>query len=228
MLQVPHQLGAGLGQIARGLLARLEQLGLALEQLGLPGELDEDGHLRAHELRDDRLHQVVHRADRVPAHGLLLGLVRRGEEDDRRVARAVALPDELGRLEPVHVRHLHVQQHHREVVREEPFERLAPGARGDEVLPQALEHRLQGDQVGRLVVDQEDVDAVGRSGGRAVRRSVDGRLSLGRIAACCVRHVRPPDRPTAGRPPSDRLTARPPDRLTVRHRYSHTLSCDRS
>ena len=91
VLQVAHQLGPGLGQLARLLLARLEQLRLAAEQLVLLGQLDEDRHLRADELRHHRLDQVVHRADGVPADGLGLALVRRGEEDDRRVARLVPL-----------------------------------------------------------------------------------------------------------------------------------------
>ena len=105
----------------------------------------------------------------------------------------------VGGLEPVHLRHLHVQQHHRELVREEPLERLAPRVRRDEVLAQPLEHRLEGDQVGRLVVDQEDVDQVGRAVGRSGSRA-DG--------ASPVDLVIRPAAPT-------RLIVRPADRLTA-------------
>jgi hypothetical protein len=55
VLQVPHQLGPGLRELARLELAGLQQLGLAAKQLALLGQLDEHGHLRADELRDDRL-----------------------------------------------------------------------------------------------------------------------------------------------------------------------------
>ncbi len=94
-------------------------------------------------------------------------------------AGLVALPDERRGLEAVHVRHLHVQQDHGEVMGEEPLQRLAPGLRLDQVLPQPLEHRLERDEVGGLVVDQQDVDAVVRrvagSGAAGRRRTVTPR-----------------------------------------------------
>jgi hypothetical protein len=109
------------------------------------------------------------------------------------------LTDEGGRLESVHVRHLHVQQHDRELMREEPLQRLAPGVRLDEVLPQALQHRLERHQIGRLVIHQQNVDPVvgrivGRLGGRMIPRQ-DGRpvrCPGGRAARGL--HVRLPDR----------------------------------
>ena len=100
----------------------------------------------------------------------------------------------VGGLEAVHLRHLHVQQDDGELVGQEPLERLPPGLGLDEVLPQALEHRLERDEVGGLVVHQQDVDHVGRAVGRSGGRSIDrgaprgDRRAIGiapsRLAAC--------------------------------------------
>jgi hypothetical protein len=150
-------------------------------------------------------------------NGLRLALIGGGEEDDRRVARLVPLPDERGRLEAVHLGHLDVEQHDRELVGEEPLQRLAPGAGLDEILAEALEHRLERDQVGRLVVDQQDVDAVGwivgltaAGAGLALRRRDPGRC-LGQ-------------RPEL----SLQLAVRPANHPSARHRYSHTRRSESS
>ena len=57
---------------------------------------------------------VVHRPERVAPRDVHLVAVIGGEEDDRDVLRLLALPDERGRLEPVHPGMLHVEQDDRE------------------------------------------------------------------------------------------------------------------
>jgi hypothetical protein len=74
-----------------------------------------------------------------------LALVDRRQEDDRRVPGALPLPDQLCRLEPIQVRHLHVEQDHREVLVQQLTQRLPPRLRLHQVLAQALEHRLERD-----------------------------------------------------------------------------------
>jgi hypothetical protein len=58
-----------------------------------------------------------------------------------------ARADELGGLEAVHARHVHVEQDHRALVVEQPAQRLLARGSGDDVLLQLLEdgaedHRL--------------------------------------------------------------------------------------
>ena len=74
--------------------------------------------------------------------------------------RLLALLDERGRLETVHVRHLHVEQDQREVLAQERAERLLARGRAHESLTQRLEHRLEREQVLLLVVDQQDARLV--------------------------------------------------------------------
>src|SRR4051794_34060664 len=119
-------------------------------------EVDEHAHLRAQHVRVERLKEVVDGADRVAAEDLLALLVDGGQEDDRDVLRALALLDQLGGLESVHPRHLDVEQNHGEVVVQQAAQRLL--ARGRAHGPQAerLQHRLEGQQVLGLVVDEQD------------------------------------------------------------------------
>ena len=102
---------AELGELLRG-----ELLGLLADLPVLLPQLDEDRDLRAQDLRVERLEDVVDRADLVAAEDVLLLLRERRQEDDRDRARPLALLDHLGRLEPVHARHLDVEQDDREVV----------------------------------------------------------------------------------------------------------------
>jgi hypothetical protein len=84
-----------------------------------------------------------------------------GDEDDRDVDGALALADKLCGLKAVHPRHVDVEQDDREVVGEQRPQRLPPAVGADDVLPQFLQHRLQRQELVRLVVDDEDVDFVG-------------------------------------------------------------------
>ena len=135
-------------------------------------QLDEYLHLRPQDLGLERLEHVVHRANRISSKDVLGFLVDRGEENDRDVPRALARIDESRRLETVQVRHLHVEQDHRELALEQAAQCVLTRRRAHEMLSQRLEDRLEGEQVLRPVVDDQDVDGL-----REVRR--------GHVAARC-------------------------------------------
>ena len=65
--------------------------------------------------------------------------------------------DHRRRLESVHARHAHIEQHDREFLLHEPLERFKPGAGRDQVLAQVLENGLVRQQARRLIIDQQDV-----------------------------------------------------------------------
>jgi hypothetical protein len=52
------------------------------------------------------------------------------------------LVNQGGGLEAVHSRHVHIEQHHSEFIRHQPFQRLGAGVRHDQVLAQATQDRL--------------------------------------------------------------------------------------
>jgi hypothetical protein len=94
--------------------------------------------------------------------------------------RLLPLADEASGLEAVHFRHFDIQEYHGKVVGQEPLQRLTPRLGLDEILPQPLKHGLERDQIGRLVVYQEDVDTVGLSVGRSGGRLLRCRIELAR------------------------------------------------
>ena len=70
---------------------------------------------------------------------------------------ALALLDQLRRLEAVEHRHLDVEQDDRDLVEQELAESLLPGMGVEQVLLERLEDGLQRKQVLRSVVDEQDV-----------------------------------------------------------------------
>jgi hypothetical protein len=68
------------------------------------------------------------------------------------------LPDHLGELEPVQIRHADVHQNNGNLVLEELFERLLAGRGLDQVFPQVLKDHLVGHELGRVIIDQQDAD----------------------------------------------------------------------
>ena len=171
-------------------------------------QVDEDRHLRPQHLGVERLEHVVDGADRVAAEDLLLLLVDRGQEDDRDVLGLRPLLDHLGGLEAVHVRHLDVEQDHREVVMQQPLERLLAGPRLDHVDRQRVEHRAQRQQVLRLVVDDQDVGLAPRAHRLRVLRALPHELDRAPARSRPIgEHAVGLDRPGAPRAAS--RTARP-------------------
>ena len=120
-------------------------------------ELDEDGDLGAEDQRVERLHQVVDGAGAVAAEDVLGVLRDRGQEEDRDVLRPLPLLDQLGGLEAVHPRHLDVEQDRRELVVQQPPQRLLARRGADEIGVERLEDRLEREQVLGPVVDQQQL-----------------------------------------------------------------------
>jgi hypothetical protein len=79
------------------------------------------------------------------------------------MCRVRSLPaDQLSQLEPVHLRHLHVQQGQRHiVVGQQQFQGLGPRLCLEDFQPVTLQQRFQSDQVFRNVIDEQAFDAVG-------------------------------------------------------------------
>src|SRR2546422_5336577 len=154
-------LAAELGQ-----LLLLQQLRLSLELFGLLVQLDEDGDLRAQDVRAERLEDVVDSARRVAAKDVVLVLRDCGDEDDRNVLRALALLDQHRRLEAVEQRHLDVEQDDRDVVLQELAERLLAGVGVEEGLVERLEDGLEREQVLGPGVDEQGVGHLGSAASR--------------------------------------------------------------
>ena len=68
--------------------------------------------------------------------------------------------DEPRGLEPVHARHRDVEDDQREVLLQQPGERLHSGPRQHELAAERGQRRLDRDQVRFVVVDDEDVLAI--------------------------------------------------------------------
>jgi hypothetical protein len=143
----------------RGRPRPAQQLVGALAASPVAFELREHGDLRAQHDRVERLEHVVDRARLVAAQDLRDVGAHRAEEDDRRARAALAAADVLGRLEPVHARHLHVEQHHGEVLAEQRPQRLLAGAGGHQAHLERLEDGGQREQVLGPVVDEQDARA---------------------------------------------------------------------
>src|SRR5579871_1396288 len=58
-------------------------------------------------------------------------------------------------FETVEPRHVHVQENHRELVLEQQFERLFTGGRGEYLLLQLLQNRLERDELVRAIVNHQ-------------------------------------------------------------------------
>ena len=136
----------------------LQLLELGLDAPALRIELDEDPDLAAEHDGIERLVQEIHAAGLVTperAHGILR---RRRHEDDRDRARAFRPAHQLGELEAVHSGHAHVDQSERDLMHEQQLERLVTGARVEQFEVRTREHRPDGSEVLRHVVDDEYLD----------------------------------------------------------------------
>jgi hypothetical protein len=154
---VEDQPDALVARAQRGLVAGLVMAG---EFGGLAEQVDEDRHLGAQHHRVERLGHVVDRAERIGLLDREVGAVGGGQEDDRQLLRTGMAPHQRGRLEAVHGRHLDVEQHDRKGVVEHRAQGLLAGTDADQFLVKFGEHGFERQQVGRLVVDQQDLDSL--------------------------------------------------------------------
>ncbi|HEV3438103.1 MAG TPA: hypothetical protein VG122_12130 [Gemmata sp.] len=96
-------------------------LGLPLYLLGLLEKFDESGDLGPDDDRHQRFDEIIDCTQGVsPLDREVVALESR-EEDDGCVPGLFPAPDQLGRLEPVQVGHLDVQQEDGELVAEQPL-----------------------------------------------------------------------------------------------------------
>src|SRR3954447_24011702 len=116
-----------------------QEVRLALQLFVLRVQLDEDGNLRAQDVRVERLEDVVDGARLVPAENMLVVLRDRRHEDDRDVPRSLALLDQRRGFEAVHDRHLNVEQDYRGVLVQQLAQSVFAGMGREELLPERLE-----------------------------------------------------------------------------------------
>ena len=189
-----------------------------------PRQLDEHPDLGAEDVWQERAEEIVDGAERVAAGSVQLVGVG-GEKDDRHVASPRALADHRGGLEAVHLRHVDVEQDHRDVVVEEKAQRLPTGIDGDDILSELGQHGLDRHPLRGRVVDDQDVDAVAR---RREKRLRIGAGSFDRAHRPCMLTaviVSGPATPGAWRRaprdrPAWRDSPRPRPRCTSRDRPS--------
>ena len=133
----------------------LQRFRVPAHLLVLAEELEEDGDLRLQDGGVDGRRDVVDRAERVAARGAFLVAVG-GDEDDRRVLRALALADQLRGLEAVHVGHVDVEEDQRELAAQEPAQGVAAGRGLHDVDADLAEHDREREPLLGPVVDEED------------------------------------------------------------------------
>ena len=156
----------GLGQHGR-LLAK--DLRLLAKQSRVPAQLDKHRDFRSQHFGNDGLEEEVDRAEVVTAEQVFIALVP-GQKQNRRVPGTRAAADQLGCLEAVHVRHLDIQQHRRELILQQIAQRLGSGIGEDQIFAERIQGGFQGHQILGRIIDQQDLDLLARDGGRFVQR----------------------------------------------------------
>ena len=155
------QLGGRRLELRGPLLHPPLQLAVELLELArLAPQLGEDLDLGAQDLRNHGHRHVVDGAGLIAAHPIQIGQVDGGYEDDRRLLVARVLPQHLGQLEAVELGHADIHQDDGDLVLEQDLERLARRVGLDEVLAELAEDHLVAEQLGGLIVDQQDVDSI--------------------------------------------------------------------
>ena len=94
----------------------LELLRLIPQQCRFAVEFHEYAHLGAQNFGHERLGEIVHRAQSVSAANVLFAAAERGQKDNGRMPRALALANERGGFEAIHIGHHDVEHDHGEIV----------------------------------------------------------------------------------------------------------------
>ena len=156
-----QEAGIGCRELTGALAHALFQFRIELLELArLAIKLGEYLHLRAQYLWHDRHRDIVHGAHLVAAQPVHVGQVDRGNEDDGGPLEPRMLTDHGRKLEAIQLRHAHVDQDDGNVVPQQMIERLARGCRHQKVLVQLLQDHFVGEELGGLIVHQEDIDLV--------------------------------------------------------------------
>ena len=155
------QLGRGGLQGSRPLRDPLLQLAVQpLELAALAIELGEDLDLGPENLRDHRHRNIVDGPDLIAPEEIEIGQKHGGNEDDRGLLEARVLADHARELEAVEVGHVDIHEHDGDIGAQKMVEGLAGGIGDQKILAQLLEDGFVGQQLCRLVIDQQDIDLV--------------------------------------------------------------------
>src|SRR6188508_2352205 len=84
--------------------------GLELQALVDVKQIDEHRNFRFQDLRNHRFEKIIDGSLGGAAIDVCLQSIDSRKENDRDMAQPLALPDEVGSFEPIHVRHAHIEQ----------------------------------------------------------------------------------------------------------------------
>src|SRR5215475_3621696 len=174
----------GRGLKFRGSLrnATLELLIELLELSRFAIELSENLDLRAQHLGNDRNRYVIDRSHFIGAQAIDVRQMDGRNEDDRGALEPRMLADHRGQLEAVEFRHADVDEDDRDLLLEQVFQRLLGRGGLDQPLAQPGQDGLVAQELGWLIVDQQDVDFLVR-GHRASPRLSDATTCAALTAA---------------------------------------------
>ena len=148
-------------QLGGALRDALFQLGIeALQLARLAIQIDEHFHLGAQQLRHDRHGHVIDAAELVAAQLIRFGHHHRRDENDGGGLESRVLANHRRELEAVQIRHAHIDEDQGHFVLEQHLEGLARGGRLDEVLADLGQDDFVAQQLGVLIIDQQDIDLV--------------------------------------------------------------------
>ena len=171
LLDALLQFGVGLREFRGALRHATLQLDVELLELArLAVQVGEDPHLGAQQFRHHGHRHIIDRTRLIAAQQIQLAHLDRRDEDDRGAPAARMFADHRRQLEAIEVRHDDIDQHDGDLVSQQVLQRLVGRVRLDEVLAELGKDHLIAHQLGRLVVDQQDVDRLARAHGRRPQR----------------------------------------------------------
>ena len=135
-------------------------LQLLVQRLQLPAfamQLGKDADFRAQQFGNDRDGDVVNGALAIAFDSINVGEVNAGDEDDRGLLKAGMLADHLGQIEAIDVGHADIRQHDGDVFLQQMLERFVRRRGLDQVLAKLRQDDLIAEELGRLIVDHENV-----------------------------------------------------------------------
>ncbi|MNP34615.1 hypothetical protein D3C76_1279120 [compost metagenome] len=128
---------------------------LAAEHLALAEQVDEHRHLALHRQDIEWLVQKVHCPALVALEGVVHLAPRGTDENDRNVLGLLGATHQLGQLEAIHARHLHIENGQGEFVLQHQRQGLFGRLGLMHLAVFALDQRVEGQQVFRQVVDDQ-------------------------------------------------------------------------
>src|SRR3982750_3526577 len=85
-------------------------------------------------------------------------VIYRTDENDRSGGGSWSLPDERGRFEPIHARHVYIEEDDSEILLQKATQSFATGSGADDVLAQLCQDRLVREKFVGPIVDDQDTD----------------------------------------------------------------------